>query len=215
MLTWTVVPRGFVFFLARWRWKRKNANYDASLILDGVDEKEMIIVLSLLLWGSQSGLGIQWGESQEHESLHQVGTVGAILTDAQHDAIAVQLLFSELEKRKERLLAGFVCQRFRENHVQDVVVMIQDLITKGKKANENFAICQALSKILTESQLDEILSVTWSLMVMRVGVFDPTICEIMLSSSSLSLSVSSFDCLLMSSSISSSMNDNWWSTDSE
>lgn len=88
----------------------------------------MIIILSLLLRWSQSGLGVQWGESQEHESFHQVGTVGAILADAQHNAIAVQLLFSELEKRKERLLAGFVCQCFWENHVQDVVVMIQDLI---------------------------------------------------------------------------------------
>lgn len=67
-----------------------------------------------------------------------------------------------------------------------------------------------LSWSKTESQLDEILSVTLSLMVMRVGDFWATICEMRSSSSSLSLSVSSFfvPCVT-SSSISSSMNDKW------
>jgi len=67
-----------------------------------------------------------------------------------------------------------------------------------------------LSWSKTESQLDEILSVTWSFNVIRVGVFWPTICEMRSSSSSLSLSVSSAlapCCCFASSSISSSMNE--------
>lgn len=60
---------------------------------------------------------------------------------------------------------------------------------------------------LTESQLDEILSVTWSLMVMRVGDFCATIWEIKSSSSSLSspsLTSLVFDSECLSSSFSSS-----------
>lgn len=87
----------------------------------------MIIVLSLLVRRSQLRLGIQWGESQEEESLHQVGAVGTILSDAQHNSITIQLLFSEFEKRKERLLAGFVCESLGQGHVQNVVIVIQNL----------------------------------------------------------------------------------------
>lgn len=101
---------------------------EAKLFLDAVDKKEMVIILSLLLWWSQRRFGVQWGEAQEHESLHQVGAIGTILADAQHNAIAVQSLFGEFQKRQERLLAGFVRQRFGQGHVQDVVVVIQDLI---------------------------------------------------------------------------------------
>jgi len=101
---------------------------EAKLFLDTVDKKEMVIVLSLLLWWCQRGFGVQWGEAQEHESFHQVGAIGTILADAQHNAVAIQSLFGELQKRKERLLAGFVRQRFWQGHVQDVVVVIQDRI---------------------------------------------------------------------------------------
>lgn len=88
----------------------------------------MIIVLSLLMRWCQGRLGIQWGKSQEEESFHQVGAVGTILADAQHDAVAIQLLFSEFEKRQERLLAGFMCECLGQGHVQDVVVVIQNLV---------------------------------------------------------------------------------------
>lgn len=97
------------------------------LVLDAVDEKEMIVVLALLVGRGQRWLGIQWGESQEHESFHQVGAIGTIFTDAQDNAIAVQFLFGEFQKRQERLLAGLVRQCLGQSDIQDVVVMIQDL----------------------------------------------------------------------------------------
>lgn len=64
----------------------------------------------------------------------------------------------------------------------------------------------------TESQHDEVLSVTWSFKVIRVGDFCETICEIRSSSSTLSLSESSSRalaplCCFTSSSISSSMKE--------
>lgn len=114
-------------------WKKLSAEAYFRLILDAVDEKEMVVVLTLLMRWSQWRLGIQWGEAQEEESFHQVGAVGTILADAKHNAIAVQLLFSELEKRQERLLAGFVRQCFGEGHIQDVIVMVQDLRKQNKK----------------------------------------------------------------------------------
>jgi len=99
-----------------------------NLVLDAVEKEEMIVVLSLLMWGCKWWLRTQWGEAQEHESLHQVSAVGTILADAQHNAIAVQLLFGEFQKRQERLLAGFVCQCLGQCHVQDVIVVIQDRV---------------------------------------------------------------------------------------
>lgn len=107
--------------------------YAKSLVLDAIDEEEMIVVGALLLWWSHWRLGIQWGESQEEESFHQVSAVGTILADAQHNAIAVQLLFGEFQKRKERLLAGLVRQSLRESNIQDVVLMVQDLLRKKLK----------------------------------------------------------------------------------
>lgn len=103
-----------------------------GLVLDAVEEKEMIVVLALLMGRGQWGLGVQWGEAQEQKSFHQVGAVGAVLADAQHNTIAIQLLFGELQKRQERLLAGLVRQRFGQGHVQDVAVVIQDLADQIK-----------------------------------------------------------------------------------
>lgn len=88
----------------------------------------MVVVRSLLLWWSQWRLGVQWGETQEEESFHQVGAVLTVLSNTKHNTIAVQLLFGEFQKRKERLFACFVRQRLRESHIQDVVVVVQDLI---------------------------------------------------------------------------------------
>lgn len=66
----------------------------------------------------------------------------------------------------------------------------------------------------TESQLDEILSVTCSLIVMRVGDFWATICEIKSSSSSSSSSLACFAPFspieAVAPSSSSSMNDKEW-----
>lgn len=165
----------------------------------------MVVVVSLLLWRSHRRVGVKRGEAQEQESFHQISAVGTILADAQNNAIAIQLLFGELQKRQERLLAGFVCQCLRQGHVQDVVVVIQNLkiLSISRRTLHN------KFEKLTESQLDEVLSVTLSLMVMRVGDFWATICEMRSSSSSLSLSVSpSFPLCFTSSSIPSSMNDN-------
>lgn len=97
------------------------------LVLDAVDEKDVIIILTLLMRWSQRRFGVQRGEAQEHESFHQVSAVGTLFLHAKHNAVAVQLLFGELQKRQERLLAGFVRQRLRQSHIQDVVVMVQDL----------------------------------------------------------------------------------------
>lgn len=75
---------------------------------------------------------VQGREAQEHESFHQVCTIGTILADAQHNAVAIELLFGEFQKRQERLLAGFVCQSLGQSNVQDVVVVIQDLKSPKK-----------------------------------------------------------------------------------
>lgn len=68
---------------------------------DVIDEEKIIVVLTMLLWWRQWRLWIEWSESEKHEGLHQVCTVGTILTNAQDNTIAVQLLFGELEKREE------------------------------------------------------------------------------------------------------------------
>lgn len=94
---------------------------------DVIDEEKIIVVLSMLLWWRQWRLWIEWSESEKHEGLHQVCTVGTILTNAQDNTIAVQLLFGELEKREEWLLAGLVCQCFRQDNIKDVVVVVKNL----------------------------------------------------------------------------------------
>lgn len=101
-------------------------------VLDAVDEKEMIVVLTLLVRRGHRRLGIQWGKSQEQESFYQIGSIGTILANAQHDAVAIQLLLGELQKRQERLLAGLVRQCLGQSHVQNVVVVIQDLMRETR-----------------------------------------------------------------------------------
>lgn len=67
---------------------------------------------------------------------------------------------------------------------------------KNKKPNKNLQRTRnhnVKKNQLTESQLVEVLSVTFNLMVIRVGAFWETICEMSFSSSSLSLSETSLD----------------------
>lgn len=97
------------------------------LFLDVVDHEEVLALLLLLDVGRrQRGLGADRLEADEGERAHQVRAVEAVLADAQHDAVALELLLGKLQQRDERVLRGLVRHRRRQVHVQHVVERAED-----------------------------------------------------------------------------------------
>lgn len=177
--------------------------------------------------GANGELGVNGEKPKKRKVLTKFARSGRSLR--MHNTTPSQSNFSSANSRRDKndcLLASCV------NVLGSATYKILVLWSKTWKGNY---FCKTIVPLdsssvqgrLTESQLDEILSVTWSLMVMRVGDFCATICEINASSSSLSLSVSSEFLLptaaaaapccftFSTSSSSSSINDKWWSADSE
>jgi len=150
--------------------KRKSVEIWSFSFLDAVDEKEMIVVLTLLMGWCHRWFGIQWGKSQEQEGLHQVGSIGTILANAQYNAVAIQFLFCKLQERQEWLLAGLVRQCLGQSHIQDVVVVIQDRVpTRWNLICDVELDGDARRRLLRNDLRDEIvfIAVAYAVVVLR------------------------------------------------
>lgn len=80
-----------------------------GLLLDAVDHEEIFVLLLLFnVRRRQRGLGADWLETDEREGTHQIRAIEAVLSDAQDYAVALELLFGELQQRDERVLRCLV-----------------------------------------------------------------------------------------------------------
>jgi hypothetical protein len=79
-------------------------------------------------------------KAQEQEGLAQLCTIWAIFADAQDDTVTVQFLLGEFQEGEEGLLGRFLGHLAGQGHVQDVVVVVQDL---------EFLMWKLISKIIS------------------------------------------------------------------
>lgn len=67
-----------------------------------------------------------WLETDKREGTHQIRAIEAVLSDAQDNAVALELLLGKLQQRDERVLGCLVRHGRRQVHVQDVVQWTED-----------------------------------------------------------------------------------------
>lgn len=65
-------------------------------------------------------------ETDKREGAHQVRAIEAVLSDAQDNAVTLELLLGKLQQRDERVLRSLVRHGRRQVHVQDVIQWTED-----------------------------------------------------------------------------------------